>query len=75
MKFELKQNLGTDDATLCNKELCASLSLKAADLVAGTVVDLPEPAAQWLTKRYPALLQPVNVRGEAKKPEITAPAK
>ncbi len=77
MKFELKQNLGLDDVNFCNKEFHASLSTDPKDLVAGQIVDLPEKAVKWLTenRRLTALLQPANIRGEAKKPEITAPAK
>ena len=78
MKYVLQQNLGLDDARYCNEQLQTGLSLKAVDLAQGSVVDLNEKAVAYLTERkgYVALLGPVGkVQGEAKKPEITAPAK
>lgn len=78
MKYELKQSLGSDDARFCNDKFNASLSLKAGDLAIGETVTLPESAYKWLTegRGYVSLLEPVEkVKGESKKPELTAPAK
>lgn len=77
MKYQLLHNLGTDDANYCNKHLGTSLSIKAADLAAGSTVSLTEQAAVYLTERkgYTSLLEPEKVRGESKRPELTAPAK
>ena len=78
MKYVLQQNLGMDDARHCNDQFQAGLSLKAVDLAQGSVVDLNEQAVAYLTERksYVALLGPIGkVQSEAKKPEITAPAK
>jgi hypothetical protein len=77
MKFQLLQNLGLDDARHCN-DIGASLSLEAKDLAIGSTVDLPEKAVAWLqnNKGYTALLEPAGkIKGEAQKPEITAPSK
>lgn len=78
MKFQLLQNLGLDDARLCNDKFNASLPVDAKGLTAGSTVDLPAAAVKYLTegKGYTALLEPVGkITGEAKKPELTAPAK
>jgi hypothetical protein len=78
MKYQLKSNLGTIDARYCNDECGASLSLEPADLAAGSVVDLPQRAADYLTKTrgMVSLLEPAGkVTGESKKSEITGPAK
>ena len=78
MKFELKQSLGLDDAKFCNDEFGTHLSLKAADLAEGETVDLTDKAVKHLKERrgYTALLEPAEkLKGEAKKPELTAPAK
>lgn len=78
MKYELKHNLGMSDAVILNEKYGARLSLKVEDLLAGKVIDLPDSAAEYLTKHrgYIYLLDtPGNVTGEAKKPALTAPAK
>lgn len=76
MQYRLLLNLGTSDAKTCNDKLGASLSVHPKDLTAGAVIELPETAAEWLSKKYPALMEPVkSIRSEARKPEITAPAK
>lgn len=78
MKYQLKATLGTIDAKHCNNECGASLSLDPADLEAGSVVDLPQRAVDYLTKTrcLVALLEPAGkVTGESKKPELTAPLK
>lgn len=77
MKYQLTQNLGLDDAKRCNDQLKCSLPLDAKQLSTGSTVELSDVAAKWLTegKGYTGLLAPLGIKGEAKKPEITAPAK
>lgn len=78
MKFQLLQNLGLADAKHCNAACGCSLSVDEASLVRGSTIDLTDSAAQWLknVRGYSALLAPAgSVKGEAKKPELTAPAK
>lgn len=76
MQYRLLLNLGTVDAKFLNDKQGARLSLHPQDLKAGSIIDLSEAAAEWLSKKYPALMEPVKaIRTEAKKPEITAPAK
>ena len=75
MKYQLKHRLGIEAAKVCNDKFGASLSLKPDDLAIGEVVTLPEAAYGWLAESYASLLEPQVVKGEAKKPAITAPAK
>lgn len=75
MKYQLKRNLGTDDAQLLNKHYGATLPLDIEKLKAGNDIDLPERAADFLTqvRGYVNLLGPASkVTGESKKPEIVA---
>jgi hypothetical protein len=76
MQYKLRDNLGLLDARKCNMDLGASLSLDPKDLRGGCVIELPQPAANYLSKKYCALLEPATaVKGESKKPELTGPAK
>lgn len=77
MQYRLNQSLGLFDARKCNTTFGANLPLDGTKLKEGCVVDLPEPAALWFFKRYPALLCPIDdtIVGRPKRPEITAPAK
>ena len=77
MRYKLTDSLGTQDARFCNENFAAGIELNATKLAKGEVIDIPDKAAEWLTSRYQALLEPVSgkVRGEAKQPEITAPLK
>lgn len=76
MQYRLGSSLGLIDARKCNADFGAHLPLVPASLSKGQVVELPETAAAYLSKKYKALLEPVEkVKGESKKPEITAPAK
>lgn len=78
MKYQLLHNLGTDDAVHLNKHYGASLPLDKEKLKAGEVIELPERAFDFLVqvKGYANLFAtPSKVTGEAKKPELTAPAK
>lgn len=70
MQFKLNDNLGMADARKCNKELGANLSDDPTKLTKGSVIDLPRPAAEYLTKRYPALLSDASVRGTSKEAEL-----
>ena len=71
MQYRLLDNLGLDDARKVNKDFRASLPLDAKALAKESVIDLPATAAEYLTKRYPALLETVSkVKGVAKEPEI-----
>lgn len=80
MQYRLLGNLGTDDARRCNRDFGATLSVNDPKTFAkGSVIELPKEAVEWLTgprgKGLSSLLEPANkVRGEAKLPEITAPA-
>jgi hypothetical protein len=78
MQYRLLHRLGQLDARACNDSFGAKLSLDAKDLGRGCVIDLPEPAFNYLTKTkgHVALMEPAgNVKGNAKQPEVTAPAK
>lgn len=80
MLVQFLQNLGGDDARQIKAELGVSVDHAAA--VAGAVIELDDRAAEWLGKKYPALFESADkpatkpvVKAEAKKPELTAPAK
>lgn len=78
MKYQLQQNLGLDDARHCNAHFGCQLPTVPAELAVGNTVSLTDAAVNYLTvtKGYTALLEePGKVKGEAKRPEITAPAK
>jgi len=73
MQVRFLQNLGLlDIRALKDKH---GIELKAADCKIGSVVDIPSKAFDVLSGKYKAVVEAVNVKGEAKKPEITAPAK
>jgi hypothetical protein len=67
MKYRFLQALGSVDAALCAK-LGASLGKKG--VAAGEVVDLPPKAAEYLSKKYPALMEPIQ--GVSPAPAIQA---
>ena len=75
MQFRLQDSLGFIDAGRCNKDFGCSLAIEKSALMAGEVVELTDKAAAFLKSKYPALLKPANVKGEAKEAEIKAPAK
>lgn len=66
MRYRLLDSLGTIDANHCNKHLGASLD--PARLKKGEVIDLPEPAAAYLSKKYPALLEAAETVKAVAKP-------
>lgn len=72
-KYELQQNLGSDDARKCN-ELGATIYVKDAEaLKAGSVVKLSDEAHEYLTvtKEYTSLLsEPATFQAVAPTPEI-----
>jgi hypothetical protein len=74
MKYQLLHNLGTDDATRCNKEFGAKIDLANRDnLVAGAEIDLTDAAVAFLqnVKGYRGLLAPAGkVKGVDKSPEV-----
>lgn len=70
MQFRLTANLGLNDVRKCNRDLGASLSTDPADVAAGSIVTLPERAAEYLQSRYKSLLEPVNIKGVAKDVEL-----
>lgn len=77
MQYRLLHTLGLVDARECNK-LGESLSIKVQDLAAGCVISLGDKGYAFLTetKGYKGLLEQVEkVRGVAKQPEVTGPAK
>lgn len=76
MQYELQDSLGLIDARKCNKELGASLPLDIKELAKGSVIELPQNAASYLSSKYKALLKPAGkVKGESKDTELKAPAK
>jgi hypothetical protein len=72
MRYELLDSLGTVDAKYCNTKLGASIDVsKTGTLAAGNVIGLPDAAAAYLTKKYPALLKPLEtMRAQAKPADI-----
>lgn len=74
MKYKLNVNLGFADARFCNDKFGAGLPIAAEELSAGRTVDLPEPAAAYLSKKYPAMLDAGNgakpVRGVAESAKV-----
>lgn len=76
MNYKLNHNLGTQDAHECNVKCGSQLELDAAKLAAGETITLNKDAADYLKKKYPALLEEIpSVHGVAKKPGIIAPEK
>lgn len=73
MLVRFNQNLGLLDIRLVKDK--TGHELNPADCKAGCTTDLPARAAELLGSKYKSLFEPVNVKGEAKKPEITAPSK
>ena len=62
MRYRLTQNLGTADAASLD---AFGVSIKTASI--GDVIELPDKAAEFLRKKYPSLLEPVeNITGLAK---------
>lgn len=78
MKYQLRHNLGLVDAKYLNDHYGTSLAVKPDELKAGKVIDLTDRAVDYLVniKKCCDLLDtPQKITGEAKKPELTAPAK
>ena len=75
MRVKFNQNLGADDARAIGDKFGCKIDPKQCTV--GAVVDLDDEAAAALAEKYKALFEAVNsdVRGQAKKPEVTAPAK
>lgn len=73
MRVEFLDSLGADDAAACNKKTGSSLNAK--ECVKGASVDIPESAADWIGKKYKALIavkedaKPV-LKAIAKAPEV-----
>jgi len=77
MQYRLKHTLGLIDARACN-DLGESLPIDSSKLATGCVIELGDKGYAYLTKAkgYAGLLEPAGkVKGEAKQPEVTAPAK
>lgn len=74
MKYKLNLNLGFDDARTLNGQFNAGLTISQEELSAGRTIDLPEAAAEAISKKYPALLESVNgpraVRGVAEAAKV-----
>ena len=74
MRYKLNINLGFDDARTLNGQFNAGLTITQEDLSAGRIIDLPEAAAEAISKKYPALLESVNgpksVRGVAESAKV-----
>lgn len=73
MQVRFLQNLGIADCRLVKDK--TGHELKVDECKIGNVVDMSQRAYELLASKYKTLLEPVNVKGEAKKPEITAPSK
>lgn len=73
MRVKFLQNLGSDD-THAIKRACG-VNVNHKDCTIGAVVNLPDEAAEWLSAKYKALFEVVEVKGEAKKPDLTGTAK
>jgi hypothetical protein len=81
MQYRLKHQLGLDDAKRCVNDFGATLTLEAKELDRGKIIELNDKSYAYLTLPKPrgrghvGLLEPVNVKGQSKQPEVTAPAK
>lgn len=75
MKYQLTVNLGKVDARDLNDRFGCALDLEDPEaLKAGATVDLTDKAVEYLSQKYPALLESsAKVRGVAKPSAITAP--
>ncbi len=77
MLVKFGTNLGRDEAAACN--LACGTKINFKECTKDAEVDIPESAVEWLSKKHgpdQVLVKPVeSVRGVAKKPEVTAPAK
>jgi hypothetical protein len=73
MLVKFNQNLGIQDANAIKTKYGVEVVVK--DCVIGATVDIPAKAYEFLAKKYKAVVEPVSVKGEAKKTEITAPSK
>ena len=73
MRVTFLQNLGTADAADCKTRFGSVIDANQCRI--GETVELPDAAAEHLAGKYPALFEAASVRGTAKKPEVTAPAK
>lgn len=73
MLVRFTQNLGLlDIREVKDKTGCV---LKSEECKAGNTVDVPAKAFEFLSAKYKALFEPLSVKGEAKFPEVAAPAK
>jgi hypothetical protein len=76
MLVRFKNNLGLADIRLLKDKAGVDLEIKQCK--EGETCELPQKAVDVLISKYGAkqsLFEAVSVKGEAKKPEITAPAK
>lgn len=73
MQVRFNQNLGLLDIRQLKDK--TGIVVDPAECKAGNTVDLPAKAVEFFSTKYKALFEPVNVKGEAKKPEVTAPSK
>lgn len=80
MQVRFLQNLGLLDIAAIKK--AHGIELNAAECKQDCVTNVPDKALDYLTAKYGkrgskhSLFEPVaNVKGEAKKPEVTAPSK
>jgi hypothetical protein len=70
MKVRFLQNLGTDDAQAAGR--ACECTIDASKCTLGAVVEIPDKAAAWLSKKYVALFEQAgNVKAVSKDPEIT----
>ena len=78
MQVRFLQNLGGDDCRLVKQQFNAALDPK--ECVIGAVCEVPDAAATYLAEKHKFLFEAIepptrSVRGQAKVPELTAPAK
>ena len=70
MLYKFNHNLGSDDARAINDSLHAGINSK--ECVSGAIVEIPDSAAEWLNKKYPALMEPAESKPAPKKPVETS---
>lgn len=75
MQVKFLHNLGRAEAEECSEETKAKINWE--ECKAGETVNLPEAAVEWLNKRHGTdhVLFERVLKGVAKSPELTAPAK
>lgn len=69
MKVRFNCSLGRKDADACRLN---GTPVDCEACVEGAEVDIPDGAYELLSKRYGAIVEAVEVKGESKQPEVKA---